>query len=73
MREFSNFYRRHPELNLTGFSQELWKKQKERDYRVWKAALEWVLKELEYKYETSAPGDGGWQGTFIEEELENHD
>ena len=37
---------------------------------VWKAALEWALKELDYKYETSLPGVG-WQGSFIEEELKD--
>jgi hypothetical protein len=39
----------------------------------WKQALKWALKELEYQYKTSAPGDAEWQGNFIEEELNNHD
>jgi len=36
----------------------------------WRAALEWVKKELMIGYENAAPGDSGWLGKFIEDELE---
>ncbi len=37
--------------------------------RSWKAALEWALKNLEESYEKLASGDMGWEGGFIEDEL----
>lgn len=36
---------------------------------VWNAALKMVLKRLNDDYERVAPGDTGWMGGFIEEEL----
>jgi len=36
----------------------------------WKAALEWVLEGLTEQWEHTAQGDTGWQGGFIEQELE---
>lgn len=43
MKEFDNWYRRHPRMNLTGCGRPAWKKAKERDREIWRAALEWVL------------------------------
>ncbi len=37
--------------------------------RAWKAALEWALKNLEESYKKLASGDMGWEGGFIEDEL----
>ena len=31
----------------------------------WKAALEWVLKELNEQFEHSCHGDSGYQGKFV--------
>lgn len=72
MNEFDNWYRRNPRMNFTECGQLTWKTAKERDRKIWEAALRWVMTRAMYD-----PDDRGADYgiipdiDFIEIELQN--